>query len=332
MNRIVLPLLALGALLAALPARALDVGKPDVHAFIEKMVKEHHYPRARLVHLLGATEIDQGIIRAIQHPAEALPWYKYRAIFITPARIAAGKKFVGERAKPLDHAWNTYGVPPEIVAALVGMESYYGRHEGSHSALTALATLAFGYPRRASFFRKELADYLLLCRQNKLDPTALKGSYAGALGAGQFMPSSYLAYAVDADGGGSDLFSHWADITASVAHYLASHGWRRGEPVAAPAAVPGNVDATSLEGRTLAARALRAKGVVFDAPVAATAPVRLVRTMTRKGPKYWVGLPNFSVLMSYNNSPLYALAATQLASHIEAETDSAPDTPAAHQG
>lgn len=330
MNRIVLSLTLIGALFAALPARALDVGNPDVHAFIERMVKQHHYPRAKLVRLLEGTSIDQGIIHAIEHPAEALPWYKYRAIFVTPARIAAGKKFLGERAKPLDHAWNRYGVPPEIVAALVGMESYYGRHEGSHSALTALATLAFGYPRRASFFRKELADYLLLCRQNHLDPTALKGSYAGALGAGQFMPSSYLAYAVDADGGGSDLFSHWPDITASIAHYLARHGWRREEPVAAPAAVPKDFDAASLDGHSLSARELRAKGVVFDAPVAATAPVRLVRTMTRKGPKYWVGLPNFSVLMSYNNSPLYALAAAQLAGEIEAA--SAPGTSAGNPG
>jgi len=285
-------------------------------------VHKHHYPRARLVRLLKATPIDPHIIHAIEHPAEALPWYKYRGIFITRARIAAGKTFVGKHAKPLDSAWNRYGVPPEIVAALLGMESYYGTREGTHSALTALSTLAFAYPRRSTFFRRELVDYLLLCRRNHLDPATVKGSYAGALGAGQFMPSTYLAYAVDADGGGSDLFSHWPDITASVAHYLASHGWRRDEPVAAPAAVPAHFDGKNLEGRTLSAHELKAHGVVFDAPVAATAPVRLVKTMTRKGPKYWVGLPNFSVLMTYNNSALYALAAAQLAGEIEASSGS----------
>lgn len=318
MRNLPLGLLLGAALIAALPAHALDVHRPAVSAFIAQMVRQHHYPRTRLVKLLGDTRIDPAIIHAIEHPAEALPWYKYRAIFITPPRIRAGRAFLAAHGADLDRAWNRYGVPPEIIAALVGMESFYGRREGSHSALSALVTLAFGYPPRGAFFRKELADYLVLCRDNGLDPAAVKASYAGALGAGQFMPSSYLAYAVDADGGGSNLFTHWPDITASIANFLASHGWRADEPIAAPAAVPAGFDATAVDDHPMPARALRAHGVVFDAPVAATAPVRLIKTATPKGTTYWVGLPNFSVLMSYNRSPLYALAAAQLAGDIGA--------------
>lgn len=318
MKSIAFVLLLTAGLAAALPARALDVQQPAVQAFIELMVQKHHYPRARLVKLLQATALDPSIVDAIEHPAEALPWYRYRAIFVTPQRVDAGRVFVAEHAADLNRAWNRYGVPPEIIAALVGMESFYGQREGTHSALGALVTLAFDYPRRGKFFRKELADYLILCRDNDLDPAAVKASYAGALGAGQFMPSSYLAFAVDADGGGSNLFTHWPDITASIANYLALHGWRADQPVAAPAALPAGFDPATLVGHPLPARQLRARGVIFDAPVAATASVRLVETTTPKGTKYWVGLPNFSVLMTYNRSPLYALAAAQLAGEIAA--------------
>ncbi|MGH8272381.1 MAG: lytic murein transglycosylase, partial [Gammaproteobacteria bacterium] len=219
-----------------------------------------------------------------------------------------------------------------IITALIGMESSYGGHEGSFSALSALATLAFDYPRRADYFRRELTNYLVLCRRNHLDPQALKSSYAGALGAGQFMPSSYLAYAVDADGGGSDLFIHWPDIVASIAHYLAAHGWQAGEPVAAAAALKPGFASDNLFGRVVPMRTLHVKGVAFDVSLAADTPVRLVKVATRSGDAeeddYWVGLPNFSVLMSYNNSALYALAATQLAGALAAAPASA-DAPLA---
>lgn len=308
------------ALAFSTPARAVDTGKPEVKAFIDHMVTHYRYPRTKLDELLAQTPISQKLIAALTHPAEAKPWYEYREIFVRPARIKAGREFLVQKKKALAAAEEKYGVPPAIITSLIGMESFYGKHEGSHSALQALVTFAFGYPPRERFFRQELAAYLILCRENGFDPAQLKSSYAGALGAGQFMPSSYRHYAVDADGHGSDLFHSWDDITASIANYLARHGWRRGEPLAAPAAIPEGFDADKLIGRKMKASQLHHLGVVFEAPVPGTAPVRLVRVELRNKTRYWVGLPNFSVLMTYNRSPLYALAATQLA----AEIDTAP--------
>lgn len=305
------------SLVLSAPARAVDIHQPEVRAFIDHMVDTYHYPRKKLDRLLRKTSIDPALIEALTHPAEALPWYKYKAIFVRPARIKAGRIFLVRRAKALDAAQKAYGVPPAIVAALIGMESFYGKHEGVHSALQALVTFSFGFPRRAKFFRGELSDYLILCRDNGFDPSQLKSSYAGALGAAQFMPSSYRHYAVDANGGGSDLFHSWDDIAASVANYLSKHGWRSGQPVAAPAALPEGLDPTHLLNHKLTARDLHAHGVAFEAPVAATAPVRLIQVELRHETRYWVGLPNFLVLMTYNRSPLYALAATQLAAALE---------------
>ena len=315
------------ALALSAPARAVDIHKPEVKAFVDHMVTKYQYPRAKLDKLLAETSISQKLIGALTHPAEAKPWYEYRAIFVRPARIEAGRKFLVRQKKALAAARAKYGVPPAVIASLIGMESFYGKNEGSHSALQALVTFAFGYPPREDFFRHELAQYLLLCHENGFKPTQLKSSYAGALGAGQFMPSSYRRYAVDVDGHGSDLFHSWDDITASIANYLARHGWRQGEPLAAPAAIPPGVDAEHLTGRTMKANQLHRLGVIFEAPVPGTAPVQLVKIELRHKTRYWVGLPNFSVLMSYDYSPLYALAATQLAAAIDTSSD--PSTAAA---
>ncbi len=304
--------LALGLSLAA-PARAVAVHQPAVKRFIDHMVNKYRYPRAKLTHLLRTTAINQTLIDALEHPAEAKPWYEYRAIFVRPARIRAGRTFLVRRSRALATAQKAYGVPPAIITALIGMESFYGQREGSHSALQALVTFAFGYPPRARFFRHELAAFLILCRDNGFDPTRLKSSYAGALGAGQFMPSSYRRYAVDTDGQGSDLFHNWNDITASIANYLDQHGWRHNQPIAVPAALPLNFDPAQLLGHKVTAGELRTRGIVFEAPVAATATVRLIKIKLRHEIRYWVGLPNFLVLMTYNRSPLYALAAAQLA-------------------
>ena len=313
-------LVALVALLGvSVPARAVDIHRPEVQAFVNHMVKAYHYPRARLDKLLAETAISPALIHALTHPAESLPWYEYKSIFVRPGRIRAGRHFLAEQSKALGSAQKKYGVPAAVIASLVGMESFYGKHEGSHSALQALVTFSFGYPPRAHYFRHELAAYLILCRDNGFDPSKLKSSYAGALGAGQFMPSSYQHYGVDVDGHGSNLFHSWDDITASIANYLARHGWRSGEPLAAPAAVPDNLNTAKLLEHPVKASQLRRDGVVFEAPVPGSTPVRLIKVELRHETRYWVGLPNFSVLMSYNRSPLYALAATQLAEALEDE-------------
>lgn len=319
MKSLVAAAFALLALLAARSASALDVHDGPVARFIDQMVEQDHFTRAGLERLLSGVTVDPEIIAAIERPAEALPWHRYRDIFVTPARVSGGRIFLATQADTLADAERRYGVQPAVVAALLGMESFYGAQEGSHSALTALATLAFDYPPRATFFRKELGDYLVLCRRNHFDPATLRASYAGALGAGQFMPSSYLAYAVDGDGKGSNLFGDWQDIVPSIANFLAAHGWRADQPVAAPAGVPADLDVGAYTGHSVPARTLRAAGIVFDAPVSATAPTLLVQIHTARGTaQYWVGLPNFLVLMSYNHSEHYALAAAELAGAMAA--------------
>ncbi|MDN5865667.1 MAG: lytic murein transglycosylase B [Gammaproteobacteria bacterium] len=304
----------------ATPARAIDTSEPAVAAFITKMVQDHHFDRKALTGLLAETPFDPDVIERMESPAEALPWSRYRAIFVTPERIAAGSAFVSEHRQTLAAAKKKYGVPASVIAAIIGIESHFGRYKGDFSALSALATLAFDYPRRADFFRRELAKYLLLCRKNGFDPRALESSYAGALGAGQFIPSSYLAYAVDADGDGSDMFSSWPDIVSSVANYLAVHGWKAGKPVVARAQLEPSADPDHLAGRELPARELRTAGIAFGADVAGNTSVRLVEVEVQEGgseeTQYWVGLPNFLVIMRYNHSPLYALAASQLAAAI----------------
>lgn len=304
------------SLLAATTAQALDIHQPDVADFISKMVKQHDFDRAQLDHLFTATKLDPDVIKRMKAPAEALPWYRYRAIFVTSERTRAGRSFIERHEADLSAAKKKYGVPPSVVAAIIGMESHYGRNEGGYSALSALATLAFHYPPRAEFFRSELEKYLVLARKNNFDPRKLKSSYAGALGAGQFMPSSYLAYAVDADGGGSDMFASWPDIISSVAHYLAVHGWEAGQPVAARAKIKSGENVKHLTGHTMQADKLRKAGVHFGGDVTGNDQVRLVEVEAREGKQYWVGLPNFMVIMRYNHSPLYALAAAQLASAI----------------
>lgn len=309
--------LALCAFSLAASARAIDTSQPDVRAFIATMASRHHFDKPSLRRLLAQTRLDPQVIKRMESPAEALPWYRYRAIFLTRERVEAGNAFIAGHAQILSAVEKKYGVPPAVVAAILGMESHFGRYEGSYSALSALATLAFHYPRRADFFRRELRKYLLLCRRNGFDPRALKSSYAGALGAGQFMPSSYLAYAVDADGNGSNMFSSWPDIVSSVANYLAVHGWKAGEPVVARAKIgaPGRIQ--RLVGRNLPAHKLHASGIAFGGNVPGNATVRLVKVEAknagRETTRYWVGLPNFLVIMDYNHSPLYALAAAQLA-------------------
>jgi membrane-bound lytic murein transglycosylase B len=212
-------------------------------------------------------------------------------------------------------------VPPEILAAILGVETYYGRLTGSYRVLDALATLAFDYPPRSKFFMDELAQYLLLSRELHLDPLSLKGSYAGAMGAPQFMPSNYRRYAVDADADGRiDLWSNWSDVCASVGNYLKEHGWNPGEPVLSEATVD-PVKAADLDGRTLAlddtVASLKAKGVDFDTSLPADAPALLIAADEPDGVHWRVGYNNFYAITRYNHSALYAMAVYELAAAVK---------------
>jgi membrane-bound lytic murein transglycosylase B len=291
-------------------------------AFIDKMVSAHGFDRAELTALIGAAVIDQTILDAMSRPAErVVPWFEYRNIFMTEERIAAGVRFWSEHAATLEQVAERYGVAPEMVVAIIGIETFFGTRMGRYRVLDALATLAFAYPPRSAFFTSELEAFLLLSREEQVDPTAALGSYAGAMGAGQFIPSSYRAYAVDADADGKrNLWTNWDDVFGSVANYFAKHGWRTGEPVMEPATrverfagpEPGN----SLDlGDTVGS--LAKLGYVFTTTLPADAPAAAYSFEAKGGgSEYWVGYHNFRVVTRYNRSTKYALAAHQLSQAI----------------
>jgi len=298
---------------------ALD--RDSVDRFVDEMHREHGFDTQALHGLFAATRRVQAIIDAISKPAEAMPWYRYRPIFITPERIEAGVAFLHDHRELLDRAQETYGVDPAIIVAIIGVETYYGRKTGSYRVLDALATLAFHYPKRAGFFRGELEHFLLLTRDQGLDPLSLTGSYAGAMGIPQFMPGSYRHYAVDFDGDRHiDIWTNPADAVGSVASYLKAHGWRRGEAIAAPAQVPAAGPGEWLAADLKPVRTygqFAAAGIVAEPALAAGDRVALIGYETADGGReYWFGRENFYAITRYNRSPLYALAVVQLAGAI----------------
>ena len=293
-------------------------------AFIEKMVRQHGFDRASLTALLDEAVIDKTILETMARPAERVqPWFEYRNIFLTEERIAAGVRFWGEHADTLNQVADRYGVAPEMIVAIVGIEPYFGPRMGRYRVVDALATLAFAYPPRASFFSSELESFLLLTREEDVDPKAALGSYAGAMGAGQFIPSSYRAYAVDLDGDGKrDLWTNWSDALGSVANYFAKHGWRAGEPVMERAirsdgfAGPEPRNALELDGTVASVTKM---GYVFTTTLPSDAPAAPYSFEAEGGgSEYWVGYHNFGVVTRYNRSTKYALAAHQLSEAIRA--------------
>ena len=293
-------------------------------AFIDKMVRQHGFDRAELTALLDEAVIDKTILETMARPAErVVPWFEYRNIFMTDERIAAGVRFWGEHAETLKQVADRYGVAPEMVVAIVGIETYFGTRMGRYRVVDALATLAFAYPPRSSFFTSELESFLLLSREENVDPKAALGSYAGAMGAGQFIPSSYRAYAVDVDGDGKrDLWSNWNDALGSVANYFAKHGWRAGEPVMERAirtetfAGPEPRNALEIDGTVASVTRM---GYVFTTTLPSDAPAAPYSFEAEGGgSEYWVGYHNFGVVTRYNRSTKYALAAHQLSQAIRA--------------
>ncbi len=304
------------------PAGALDVHRDDVGAFIAEIAQRDSLDENQLRKLLAAAKSQPAIIEAMDRPAEkAKPWFEYRPIFLTERRINEGTEFWLAHRSELDRASVVSGVAPEYIAAIVGVETYYGRMTGSYRVLDALSTLAFDYPARAKFFRDELEQFILLTRDAGLDPLTVKGSYAGAMGAPQFMPSNYRKFAVDANADGHvDLWNSWADVCASVGNYLKEHGWNAGEPVLSEAAVEAG-KAADLDGRKLAladtVESLQGKGVVFESLLPADAPVELIAADDSDGLHWRVGYNNFYVITRYNHSALYAMAVFELATAVK---------------
>ena len=296
----------------------------DVRQFIAEMVQKHGFARSELRTLFSHARFQPAVIAAITPPTEprAQSWQAYRALFLTPARIEAGVAFSEQHRPALAYAAALYGVPEEIIVAIIGVETAYGRNTGNYRVIDALTTLAFDYPPRAEFFRGELEDFLLYARDASIDTLSLKGSYAGAIGIPQFMPDSYRRYAVDLDGDGKeDLSGSVADAIGSVANFLKVHGWQAGEPVAYAAQVQGDnyrklIDAGIKPGYRFGD--LADFGVSASGAAAANAPCALIELTTPDEPdEYLVGFTNFYVLTRYNHSSMYAAAVLELAQAVK---------------
>ena len=321
--RVATMLLAL-ALSPAIAAAAQYTERKDVRQFIADMVDKHGFVRNELRALFSKARFQPAIIKAITPPIDprAASWQAYRALFLTPQRIQAGVEFREQHRDALARATELYGVPEEIIVAIIGVETVYGRNTGSYRVIDALTTLAFDYPPRAEFFRGELEHYLLYARDAGIDTLGLKGSYAGAIGIPQFMPGSYRRYAVDMDGDGrQDLSGSFADAIGSVANFLKAHGWERGEPVAFTAQVQGgNYRELINAGIKPSFRCgdLAQFGVKAGGEPRADAPCTMIELATPgKASAYLLGLTNFYVLTRYNRSSLYAAAVLDLAQAVK---------------
>lgn len=306
---------ASGALLAA-------EKHPGEKAFAAQVAKYHKVSETDILATLNQAERKQSIIDAMRRPAEAKPWKDYRALFMTPLRISGGIAFYQANHALLERIADKYGVDPQYIVAILGVETNYGTRTGTYRVLDALVTLAFHYPPREKYFRGEL-EKLLTMSATQLPGAVIdiNGSYAGAMGWGQFMPTSVAAYARDEDGDGHiDLAGSLPDILGSVANYLAEHGWKRGQPVVVGTQpTPDAVHVKCNHSKTLyTVGQLEARGYAPVSKIQADTPATLLKLDAADGDRYWLTFNNFYVITRYNRSPLYAMAVTQLAEAIAA--------------
>ena len=298
------------------------VEREEVRAYIDELSGSYGFSKNNLEKVLSDHKPNKRIIDLISRPSEKrLQWHEYRKILVDEARIKLGVEFWNENIGSLSEAEQVYSVAPEIIVAIIGVETRYGKIMGSYPVVEALSTLAFDYPPRAKFFRKELTEFFILTRDQKLDPASLTGSYAGAMGYGQFIPSSYRAYAVDFDGDNfKDIWNNKADAIGSVANYFSRHGWQGDGPVIVRGyKTSPNLDVTaneSLEPKFLAGD-LRKKGIRNN--LADNTKVALFEMQGEMGQEYWLGLSDFYVITRYNRSSMYALAVFQLSQAIKQE-------------
>ena len=301
-------------------AHADMLEKEEVRIFMTEMVSKHGFAFEQLNSLFEQAEISSTVLEAISRPAEDMPWYKYRRIFIRGDRIRLGVEFLEEHREILMAVEKTYGVPVEIIVAIIGVETRFGRNAGNYKVINSLATLAFNYPKRSKYFRSELEQFLLLTREQKLEPLAAKGSYAGAMGIPQFMPSSYRAYAVDYDKDGFiDIWNNPADAIGSVANYLKVHGWQPDESITC------QVTAKSEKYKEILTTGLKPDmkilelldyGITAKFNLKFDNKAKLLNYELENGNELWLGFDNFYVITRYNHSALYAMAVYQLSQEI----------------
>jgi len=313
-------------IVVAANARRIRFAYPGMEGFIKEMVRKHKFNERKLRIMFSKLKRRPDIVRTMNRPAEGMKWHRYRKIFITPSRINKGVRFWNRNAATLAKAERQYGVPAKIIVAIIGVETFYGERTGTIKILESLSTLAFGYPRRAKYFRRELEQFLLMSKNQGFNPASLRGSYAGAMGLPQFMPSSYRRYARDFNGDGRrDLFGSRKDAIGSVANYFKAHGWKTGQPVATPAKLTGNryrklprpksrLKPSYSMGQlaTYGVRALRP-----SSRYSSLGKISFIKLTQARGATYWLGFKNFYVITRYNHSELYAMAVFELANKVE---------------
>jgi membrane-bound lytic murein transglycosylase B len=300
-----------------------------VQQFIHKMVSQYHFKKDRLDKLFNSIKKNQAVIDLMNRPYEAKPWYDYQKLFVSESHITNGVLFWRKYRGVLKKVSERTGVPPQIIVAIIGVESRYGQHKGTYPALETLYSFAFYFPRRAEFFQHELAQYLLLCREQKWDPLHIKGSYAAALGQPQFMPSSYRAYAkgYKQQEAKVNLFDYEPDVIASVANYFAAHGWQKQQPIAIEAKVnrplPSSIEiaerSSHLKKPYTTLQQYAEYGVTPMSQTTMSREAILLRYDLAQGHQYWFGFYNFYVITRYNRSILYAMAVYQLSEKIKVQ-------------
>jgi membrane-bound lytic murein transglycosylase B len=302
-------------------ADAPFVERPEVQVFIKNMVKTHHFKEDELVALFNQIKIRPTVIKKLSSPLESRSWNTYQMLFVTEWRIRNGVTFWNQYRDALQFVEKKYGVPASIIVATIGVETKYGLHTGEYPVIDALANIGFSKSPRASFFRRELEEFLLLTREQHLEPLKVMGSYAGAIGQPQFMPSSYRRYAVSFTGHSKiDLSNNELDIIASIANYYKLHGWQTNEPVAVPASL---VNKNYLfffgkknELKMISKSTLAEYGIDPNKIIANNAQYKIIQLQSFWGNEYWLGFHNFDVIKRYNSSDQYAMAVFQLSHYI----------------
>ncbi|OGT22289.1 MAG: lytic murein transglycosylase B [Gammaproteobacteria bacterium RIFCSPHIGHO2_02_FULL_42_13] len=284
--------------------------RKDVHAFVVSMHQQHQFDTRKLTALMNDVHPLPVVMQQTAHPYEEQPWFKYYPTFITPDRIQKGIIFWKKNNDALTRAEKIYGVPPAIIVALIGIESTYGENTGTYRVLDSVSTLAFNYPPRAKFFKNQLEEFLLLCREKHLDPKTLKGSYAGAIGQPQFIPSSFRHYAIDFSNNGTiDLSYNTTDVIGSIANYLYLNGWHRHERIATK---------ITEHTKSIASDSTMINSMLKGASTHLNLRQgTLLKLKTKNGYEHWIIYPNFFVILTYNHSVNYAMVAYELSQAIE---------------
>lgn len=300
------------------------LARKDVQAFIAQMVKKHGFKQAELVSIFGAVKIRPQVIRHVNKPLEKEPWHTYQMLFVNEWRIQHGVTYWKKHAEVLKRAEQEFGVPAGIIVATMGIETKYGTKIGDYRVIDSLTNLAFSESPRASFFRKELEEFLILTKEQGLDPLKIRGSYAGAIGQPQFMPSSYRHYAVNfSKTGKTDLMHDEVDIIGSIANYYQKHGWTRNEPVVIQAVTVGDsyhyLTKNNPISTPISIAQLSKYGLVPKTKVSKEeTKVKVIELQNRYNKEYWLGFHNFDVIKRYNSSDAYAMAVFQLSNYITA--------------